>query len=226
MQVRRTASEDVYDRIKEDILTLRRLPGSEVKINDIAEETGVSRSPVRDALIRLSGEQLIDMLPQRGCWVSLIDRHRVEEERFFRHSLEKSVLSYFIEYAHPSDISRLEYFVSLQKEAAEEKNETAFFRYDDEMHKSIFTAAGYRRTWDIIARETGHYRRMRLLSFDQPGVLELNISQHEALIHAFEERNLVEALRVEGEHLFKLTYETADIIRANPDYFSKEKNTK
>lgn len=221
MQVRRTAGVDVYERIKSDILTLYRIPGSEIKINDIAEEMGISRSPVRDALMRLSDEGLVDIVPQRGCWVSLIDLERVDEERFLRHSLEKSVLSYFIDYAKESDISRLFYFVSLQKEALKDGDGNVFFTYDDQMHQSIFESARKVRIWQIIARETGHYRRMRILSFDQPGVLDKNIEQHIHLIDALSKKDLAEALKIEGEHIFKLNFEANEIIRDNPKYFKK-----
>ena len=221
MQVRRTASEDVYDKVKSDILSLSRVPGAEIKINEIAEEMGISRSPVRDALMKLSDEGLVDMLPQRGCWVSLINLERVDEERFLRHSLEKSVLSYFMEYAKASDISKLQYFVSLQKEALKDGDEGLFFTYDDQMHESIFHSAGKGRIWQIIARETGHYRRMRILSFDQPGVLDKNIEQHIELIEALKEKDIAAALRIEGEHVFKLTFEAGEIIHDNPSYFKK-----
>lgn len=221
MQVRRTASEDVYQAIKDDILTLVRKPGSEIKVNEIAETLGISRSPVRDALMRLNTESLVDVLPQRGCWVSLIDIERVEEERFLRHSLEKSVLSYFVDACKSSDISRLTYFVSLQKEAKEAGDEAGFFKWDDEMHRSIFSTAGMQRCWQIISRETGHYRRMRLLSFDMPGVLEKNIEQHLQLIDALENRDVAGALKIEGDHIFKLTFESAEIIKANPGYFRR-----
>ena len=224
MQVRRSASGDVYERIKGDILTLSRVPGAEIKINEIAAEMGVSRSPVRDALMKLGDEGLVDILPQRGCWVSLIALDRVDEERFLRHSLERSVLSYFIEFAKASDISRLLYFVSLQREAVKEGDEMAFFLNDDKMHESIFQSAKKERIWQIISRESGHYRRMRLLSFDQPGVLEKNIEQHVALIDALERKDLALALKIEGEHVFKLTFEAGEIIRDNPTYFKKGGN--
>ena len=80
------------------------------------------------------------------------------------------------------------------------------------------------RIWQIISRESGHYRRMRLLSFDQPGVLEKNIEQHVALIDALERKDLALALKIEGEHVFKLTFEAGEIIRDNPTYFKKGGN--
>lgn len=221
--MRGNASRDVYDKIRSDILSLALMPGEEISINRVAEEMGISRSPVRDALIRLSLESLVDIYPQRGCWVSLIDMERVDEERFLRHSLEKSVLSYFIEYSKPSDIQRLEYIISKQKEDAEADDKNAFFSSDDEMHMSIFQTARKERSWNIIARETGHYRRMRLLSFQMKGVYEKNIAQHEELVGALKEKNIQKALQIEGEHIFKLTFETGEIIRTNPLFFKEEK---
>ncbi len=220
-KLRRTVSADVYDRIKESILSLELSPGEEIKINEISEKLGLSRSPVRDALIRLSEEALVDILPQRGCWVSLIDLERVEEERFLRHSLEKSTLSYFIDASKDSDIARLEYYVSLQKEALLENDRVKFFSYDDAMHKSIFETANKNRIWSIIAKETGHYRRMRLLSFDEKGVLDKNIEQHVLLIEALRKKDLNDALSIEKEHIFKLTFEKGEIIKNHPTFFKK-----
>lgn len=222
MQVRKTAADEIYGDIRERILNLEFKPGEEIRILDLAEEYGTSRSPIRDALMHLGSEALVTVLPQRGCWVSRIDMRRVEEERFLRYSLEKSVLSYFIDRAKDSDIARLEYFVSLQKENAEAHDDVAFFRNDDEMHHAIFDTAGMDRIWQIISRETGHYRRMRLLSFDESGVVDLNIRQHMQLIEALAEKDLPSSLKVEGEHIFKLTIEAGEIRRSNPDYFEKD----
>lgn len=219
MQVRATASDGIYQDIRERILNLEFKPGEEIRILDLSEDYGVSRSPVRDALMRLSSESLVTVLPQRGCWISKIDMKRVEEERFLRYSLEKSVLSYFIDRAQKSDIARLEYFLSLQKEAREKNDEIAFFKNDDEMHKAIFIAADMERIWNIISTETGHYRRMRLLSFDEFGVLDVNIRQHEELIKALGDKDLAASLKVESEHIFKLTMEAGDIRKNNPTYF-------
>ena len=99
-----------------------------------------------------------------------------------------------------------------------------FFKWDDEMHQCIFSTAGMQRCWQIVARETGHYRRMRLLSFDMPGVLEKNIEQHLELISALEKKDVASALKIEGDHIFKLTFESAEIIKANPEYFRRNNN--
>ena len=68
--MRRTSSETIYDELKDDIIFLRLKPGEEISQADVSSKYDVSRSPVRDALMRLRSEGLVVMRPQRGCWVS------------------------------------------------------------------------------------------------------------------------------------------------------------
>ena len=89
--MRRTSSETIYDTLKDEIIFLKRKPGEEIDQDEISRRFDVSRSPVRDALMRLRSDALVVMRPQRGCWVSRIDLSRVDDECFFRLALEKSV---------------------------------------------------------------------------------------------------------------------------------------
>ena len=117
--MRRTSSETIYDTLKDEIIFLKRKPGEEIDQDEISRRFDVSRSPVRDALMRLRSDALVVMRPQRGCWVSRIDLGRVDDECFFRLALEKSVIERYKMFMKPSDITRLEYFIALQKEAME-----------------------------------------------------------------------------------------------------------
>ena len=85
--MRQTSSEAIYDELKDQIIFLRLKPGEEISASEVSEKFDVSRSPVRDALMRLRAEGLIVMRPQRGCWVSKIHHSRVDDECFFRHAL-------------------------------------------------------------------------------------------------------------------------------------------
>ena len=69
--MRQTSSEAIYDELKDQIIFLRLKPGEEISASEVSEKFDVSRSPVRDALMRLRAEGLIVMRPQRGCWVFL-----------------------------------------------------------------------------------------------------------------------------------------------------------
>ncbi|NCC13626.1 MAG: GntR family transcriptional regulator, partial [Spirochaetia bacterium] len=94
--VRVTASEEIYQTLRSEILSLRFKPGEELNLQLLSTQLQVSRSPVRDALMRLSGDNLVDIFPQKGTRVSLINLKQVEEERFLRKSLEESAVRKFI----------------------------------------------------------------------------------------------------------------------------------
>ena len=217
--MRRTSSEAIYDALKDEIIFLRRTPGEEISPQEVSDKFDVSRSPVRDALMRLRSDSLVVMRPQRGCWVSRIDLSKVEDERFFRLALEKSAIERFRDYMKSSDITRIEYFIELQTEALEAKDIVGFYNADDDMHAIFFEASGLSRIWQLILRETGNHRRMRILSMSAKDVLLLNIRQHEALLGALKAKDFSRAREIEIEHLSKLKYETDVIIESHPEYF-------
>ena len=217
--MRRTSSETIYDTLKDEIIFLKRKPGEEIDQDEISKRFDVSRSPVRDALMRLRSEGLVVMRPQRGCWVSKIDLSRVDDECFFRLALEKSVIDRYREYMKPSDITRLEYFIALQKEAMEAADTVGFYNADDDMHAIFFEATGLMRIWQLILRETGNHRRVRILSMGSRDVLQKNINQHEELVDALKKKDFTLAVTLETEHLSKLKYETDVIIESHPEYF-------
>ena len=217
--MRITSSETIYDALKDEIIFLRRKPGDEISPQEVSERFDVSRSPVRDALMRLRSDALVVMRPQRGCWVSRIDLSRVDDECFFRLALEKSVIERYKTFMKPSDITRLEYFIALQKEAMEAADTVGFYNADDDMHAIFFEATGLMRIWQLILRETGNHRRVRILSMGSRDVLQKNINQHEELVDALKKKDFTLAVTLETEHLSKLKYETDVIIESHPEYF-------
>ena len=87
-----TISNRVYSILKNRIYNLEYRPGRSLSVATLAQELDVSRSPVRDALLHLGQEELVQIFPQSGTRVSLINIHRMEEERFLRKSLELNAL--------------------------------------------------------------------------------------------------------------------------------------
>lgn len=217
--MRQTSSQIIYNIIKDDIIYLRRKPGEELNIKTLSEEMEVSRSPVRDALMILQNEALVDMIPQRGCWVSLINLDRVDEERLLRLTLERCVCEHLSGKLKKSDIAKIQYCIQVQRESLEKGDMQNFYAYDDEMHHVYFKASGLENFWNLWIRETGNYRRVRLLSFDAEGSAESNIQQHEELLDAFEREDFKRAYDILSEHIMKLDYEKNEIIKHHSDYF-------
>lgn len=220
--MRKTNSQTIYEKIKDDIIYLRRKPGEEINILTLSEEENVSRSPIRDALMLLQSESLVDIFPQKGSWVSKIDLERVAEERLLRFSLENCVLDSYSKCIKNSDLAKMEYYIELQKEALEKGDNIGFYASDDEMHHIFYSGAALERFWFLIKKESGNYRRIRLLSLSSRESVELNIRQHLSLLNALKEKDFEKAHRVLQEHLSKLDCEEKEIVKKYPEYF-KEK---
>ena len=111
---RETGRDYALRTIKDNIISLRLAPGSQISENELAAEMGLSRTPVREALIELSKVKIIEIYPQKKSVVSLIDYSMVEEARFIRNLLECAVVELDCKMAAEEDIRRLEENVQLQ----------------------------------------------------------------------------------------------------------------
>jgi len=220
--VRTTASDEIYRVLRDEILSLRFKPGEELNLQLLCEQLQVSRSPVRDALMRLEGDNLVDIFPQRGTRVSLINLKQVEEERFLRKSLEESTVKKLIYQGKERDWLAMEHWIEEQVTAMNSKDFVAFLKADDAFHETIFEAIGMGRIWKIITAQGGNHHRIRLLSFHEKNVLALLIEEHRGMVEALRSKQMDAILSLENNHLSKLLQETEIIVARYPTYFSKQ----
>jgi GntR family transcriptional regulator, rspAB operon transcriptional repressor len=215
----RNVSETVYNILHGNIVNLNLVPGTLMSEKDIAEKMSVSRTPVREAFIKLSKEGLVNIYPQKGTFVSKIDLSIVEEERFLRESIEFAVMELFIKMHTDESIDRLYRNLERQKRALKEGDYIKFIEYDDQFHAIIYDETKKRKCYGIIQSFCGHYRRIRFLSMSMTGVSEDNAIQHEGIIKAVESNDLEKANAVLKKHLKKLVIEEDEICENYPDYF-------
>lgn len=107
--------EFVYETIRELIMTLELPPGSAISEKEIAEELEVSRTPVREAFLKLSEDELLTVLPQRGSFVTLIDLDHVEEARFLREQAETGMIKLACELISEQVVQQMQENVEAQK---------------------------------------------------------------------------------------------------------------
>ncbi len=220
--VRVTASEEIYQTLRSEILSLRFKPGEELNLQLLSEQLQVSRSPVRDALMKLSGDNLVDIFPQKGTRVSLIDLKQVEEERFLRKSLEEAAVRKFIYTYTEENLDTMEESILLQQKAMKEENFINFLAADNAFHGVIFSAINMHRIWNLIQSQGGNHHRIRLLSFSEKNVLGNIIEQHQTMLGALRFKDLSEMLVLEDKHLSKLLQETESMVVRYPTYFKKD----
>jgi DNA-binding GntR family transcriptional regulator len=215
----RTNSDKVYDGLRTSIVTMRLKPGDEININTIAENLGISRSPVRDALLKLGKEGLVDMLPQKGTFVSKIDMTRVHEERFLREALEEKAIELFIDNMSEDDVSLLERNLREQDDCRKKEDFIALLDSDDAFHAIIFKGARKTMCWEIVRSMSGHYRRIRLMTFWYAKLVTKVIDEHRSLLESIRARDKKSAVKICRGHVSKLLNEEDEILKQYPEFF-------
>ena len=177
-----TGKKYAYRVLKENIMSLELKPGELLSESDLSEKLSISRTPIREVIMKLKGEHLIEVKPQAGTYVSLIDKEMIDEAIFMRKLLEKGVLKEAcIEFSE-------EMFMELEKNLFAQKlvlnkdgKESEFHNLDKEFHRLIFIGCNKINIWESIMKISTHYNRMRLLSETKIDKAQI-IKQHEEMI--------------------------------------------
>ena len=164
---RETGREYALRVLKENIVMLELEPGSRISENELASEIGVSRTPIREALIELSKSKIVKIYPQKGSYVSLIDWELVEEALFMRLTLEKAVVRLACQGIEEEKIQELEKNVKLQKFYIDNNEAGELLELDNQFHKELFA----------ITNKIHIYRLMSvmMLHFDPPGAYHAEV---------------------------------------------------
>ncbi len=210
----------VYESLREKILNLNLKPGTPLSFSTLSAQYNVSISPIRDALKRLATEGLVEIKPQSGTYVSLIDLDKVRDERFMRLHLELGVIEK-LESFGISDclIDKWEELICLQNEAFSCRNTTKFLELDDQMHRLLFAECKHEKVFDLMKSASGNYHRIRMVSYLFDDILKNILVQHKALLEALEKRDIQELLKLDRQHISKIEVETAEYQKAYPQYF-------
>ena len=205
-------SEQAYEAIKAAILSLDIRPGEVLGIGSLAEQLGVSRTPVRDALLLLEKDGLVTLLPQKGAYVSEISVGDIEEIYELRILLEG--------YAARVAAMRLKAYDLKHIEASLQDAEEAFQRGD-----RVLTADVGRRVHDLLVETVGnerlktflgeldtHYTRIRRFAVHIPGRFEKSHQEHMEILAALHSRDTERAERAMMAHLTSVRDDTLSYI--------------
>jgi DNA-binding GntR family transcriptional regulator len=147
----------IYANLRKNIVNLRLEPGKVISEKEIARRYRVSRTPVREAFIRLAKEGLVRVIPQKETSVSLIDWSRVIQEFFLRESLETAVLVSLADHSGTDQFALAEHIIETQNTVAFTSGDyVEFVNHDDLFHHAFFEAAGQALSWDVLQNMSGH----------------------------------------------------------------------
>lgn len=214
---RGSTREFIYQTLKDQIMRLELKPGTKISEKDIATSLDVSRTPVRESFLKLAQEELLDIYPQSGTIVSLIDLDHVEEDRFFRESVERGVVSLACE-EFTEEIA-METNLMMQELCAKKKDELRLFELDEQFHEILFRGCRKERSWQMLHLMTNHFKRFRFLRVASSMDWEVIISQHQEIFNCIKDKNPKKAEKAMVNHL-RLALLEKDVLKETyPTYF-------
>ena len=216
---RRSAAEHAYEALREALISLALPPGAVVSRAAVAARLGVSQTPVREALIRLQEEGLIEVVPHSTTRVSRIDLASAREAGFLRLAVELEVVRRLAGAPEVALAATLKAEVARMRELLARGDEAGFSAADESFHAALYAAAGVPRLRDLVRSRSGHLDRLRRLHLPSPGKAEAVLRDHEGLAAAIIGGAPDRAERLLREHLSG-TFAEAERIRAEtPDFF-------
>lgn len=158
--------EYAYRLLRYNIMSLQILPGTTINESELVELLNISRTPVREAILMLKEEDLIEVYPQSGSRVTLIDINILKEGYFLRSIIEPEIISKLAGNISSEQTALLKLNLKEQEnilDIEESERIDAFFKMDDKFHHIIYQAAGKSKVWYAMKRVSSHYDRVRYL---------------------------------------------------------------
>lgn len=215
-----TVQEYVYRVLSYNLLNMRLTPGMSLSEAEVASLLSVSRTPTREAFIRLGRLGLLNILPQRGTFVAKIDVAQINEFRFLRLTLEKAILELACASFPEDSFHQLEENLEKQKDVLEAQEFEAFFHLDNEMHACIFRGCEKPHIWTMMQEANVNYVRARVL--DLTGItaeMDRLYTQHCQIAEAIRTRDNALGQSIIEKHINKVTADVAALQEKYPNYF-------
>ncbi|MBC8061248.1 MAG: GntR family transcriptional regulator [Clostridiaceae bacterium] len=221
MNISNSLNDVTYDAIRKDIMNMTLEPGMNVSVQKLSERYGVSRTPVREAIVRLQQSGLVEIYPQRMTVVSKIDLDRICEELFIRTSLEAAVVDKFIHRCSELVGDTMQELINKQRKYMDKEYFTEFYSKDNRFHQLIFETAGQALAWKTVENVSSHYSRIRILHGKINGVASI-IDGHERILAAVRKRDSEAMRKAVMEYSSNLLEQVKSMSKQYPHFFSND----
>ena len=212
---RRDNVEQVYTRVREAILEGEIAPGSVMSQVALADDLGVSRTPLREALRMLQSEGLVDAQANRRVTVKPISATDLEELVVMRVALETEAIRLSVERLEPEDLASLEGRLAEMAHFAKEKDYARWQAPHMAFHRGLTAAAG-ERVNALLAQLSDHaerYRRVHITRSPRAWVTQ----GHREILDAVKKRDREQAARLLAEHLSATAFDVMELLEPGYD---------
>lgn len=205
--------------ITDNIISLELAPKSRVNDREIAAALGLSRTPVREALLELAKVDVVQIYPQCASIIAPIDYDIMEEAYSMREILECAVVEKCCQLESISDLELLEENLKLQEFYLENRSPERLMELDNEFHKMLFAAVKMPHVHSLMGSITIHFDRVRRLSYQTVKEVK-TVGMHKAILSAILERDSDKAVELMRTHLRNYTIEKEELTKKYPQYFN------
>jgi DNA-binding GntR family transcriptional regulator len=193
--------EQVAERLRNRIYAHELVPGTWVDEQKLAEEYGISRTPMREALKVLASEGLVQLKPRRGCYVTELSEKDLDEIFPVMALLEGRVAYEATVQASDKDMSTLQGIHERLEKSAKQSNVDGFFEANQDFHQALQQLAGNRWLQKAIDDLRIVVRLTRRDSLRLDGRVTQSLEEHRAILAAIQKRDASEAGRLMHDHL-------------------------
>jgi DNA-binding GntR family transcriptional regulator len=190
----------VANEIRAAILRGDLAPGSRVKQEDLAAQLGVSREPVRQALLLLEREGLVHAQPNRSALVAALDRQVISDLYEFREAVDTAVVA-MLARAPRFDVASFQDVIARGRKAVRDGDLPALIDLDTRFHTSLYEAAGNHVIVDVMRGQWSHIRRVMAMVLEQGAYRQKVWDEHEAILEGIRARRVSAATATAGRHV-------------------------
>lgn len=215
------AAAQIYDYLRAKIVSLQFEPGTILPRPELARFFNASVTPVRDALLRLEEEGLVDIFPQHATRVREIDIDSARNAHFLRLALELEVARKLARQDDSELLARLRLLIETQRTCWEHKDIEGFVATDQEFHRTMFSAAKMGRLWHTLRARSGNMDRLRRLHLPLNGKADTVLQEHADLVDAIARRDPDLAADRVRRHLGGTLSQLIDLQVKYPQYLKQ-----
>ncbi len=214
-----TLANRVYLTLKQAIMSLDYQPGDILKKAYICSALGVSRSPVSEAIARLSAEGLVDVVPQAGTFVSRFSWREIREGAFLREALELAAVEMVARGVTEPQLVLLRRNLRVQQALIDDNDFAGFYQMDTAMHELIMGFTGHQRLAHLAETSWLQVNRARQLILPTPGRVQATLEEHRGIVDAIALRDVAKARAATKYHLGQLITLLKPLERDHPELF-------
>lgn len=212
----------VYELVRRAIVALDMPPGMAINEKKICDELEISRTPLREAILQLHAENLVDVRPNSGTFVAPIDLRYVLEGQLVRDALEMKVVRLAARRADKAFLARLDLNMHQQRNYAKERDYDRFYAMDEAMHQLICEHGASQRIWRLVTGAKAQLDRVRRLQMPEPNHMTIVLAEHKAIVDAIRSGDEIAAAKAMKIHLDRVFLTIRHLMSERSELFDPQ----